>query len=187
MPGTTLPANLTDIVSKLVARVERLERAIQNLTASKTSGSGFPVGPYDDGTATYEMYVFAPGFLVTSATDDGSGNKALQAQLANATTAQSIQDAAVGSDLARVDAAATTTYGEAALTATNNASASAQVRVRSTNSGTQIVDVTGTTITIGHAPTLVLGFFGVGGSAQVATPATLGDVIALLQAYGLSA
>jgi hypothetical protein len=40
---------------------------------------------------------------------------------------------------------------------------------------------------IGNAITDTLGFFGTTAVAQQATPSTLGDVIALLQAYGLSA
>jgi hypothetical protein len=188
---------IPDIVLGSLAQIQRdvAELKRRTLPGLPNTSSGFPVGPYDDGTATYAIQagtfggVAAPGYLVTSVVEDGTGHQAVQVQVVNpaANVAEFAQVAQVGGDVARVGALATATYTESILNATNNTSQFAQVRVRSDNSGSQIVDLDGNAIIIGHSSTDTLGFFSSSFSAQVATPVTLGDVIALLQAYGLSA
>ncbi len=66
-------------------------------------------------------------------------------------------------------------------------SAGVSVGVVANDGNTELIANGTGTVTIQRGPTKKLAFFGVAGVAQQATPVTLGDVIALLQAYGLSA
>jgi hypothetical protein len=144
MPGTTLNTNLTDVVSKLVARVERLERAIQNLNASRP-GSGFPVGPLTVGGVTYEIAAdsapASPGVMYSSV-------------VAPSGTAEIVNLGSVtGGGSGLIEAVGSGTTGEVLLAALNDSSSAATIVLLSPHGGPTTITLTAAAVVMLTLPT----------------------------------
>lgn len=160
-------------------------------------GAGaYPLGPFDDGNAVNEIQVITISTLSEQRLSTVSdADASILAGLATA-----VDNASGGSALQLVTQRPS---GQQAIVGLSATSTESVVRLATEGfTGTPFPEITltsasgGSVIEIGNAALITiapltlsskLAFFSAAGSTQVATPVTLADVIALLQAYGLAA
>lgn len=176
----TVPQMLVRIADLQRDVAELMRRRLPALPTTPIVGSGFPVGPYTDGVGvTYEISAGAspasPGVMFSTVF------------AASGTAAVAYEGFILGGGSGSVNVGGIGTDGFARMAATNSTGDSAVIQLASGGGGATSISLDAATVSIASFASQIIAFFGVPGSTQVATPATLADVIALLQAYGLSA
>lgn len=133
-------------------------------------GSGFPVGPFNDATTTYEITTGSPAStLTTSAADNGSTSSATSA-LKSTTSAARKDDSAfvVGGGSALISEIVAGNDGNIGLTATDNLASSASVVLDATSGSPSGISLAAGEIAMSGS----MGFFG---ATAIAKPTVTGS------------
>lgn len=167
MPGTTLNDNQTAVISQLIARVERLERAILNLVQPNANVAGSNYWTVAGGDFTIDNTT-APAYNAFEVFVDADGGVG---QVTVGPTGYAANMFMTGST-------ASSGASEVFINANWNGTTRARIRLDAVvggGSGDGIISILSDAI----------GFYGVTPVQRAAIPSTLADVITILQNLGL--